>query len=71
MLTLLQNAVNALEKRIVSRIGQQCVKCIDDRLSVEDCWNMVREMVEEAVKDYDNKIQKAFKVPFDRNMNLL
>jgi len=72
-----QNAFESIEKRIVSRVGQNSVKCMDERLTSNDCWNLVHQIIETALENCEDNIKGAFKLPsqppkyFDRLCNRL
>ncbi|KAI6190818.1 ORC4-C domain-containing protein [Aphelenchoides bicaudatus] len=78
LVTEKENAIESLEKRIVSRVGQSFIKCMDRRLKVEDCWKLVHKLVEAGVSACnDQSIKEAFKLSgsppkhFDRLCNRL
>lgn len=49
----------------MSRVGQSFIKCMDHRLTVEDCWEMVHGLVKTGVDACnDPAIEDAFKVCF-------
>lgn len=64
LVTEKQGAVESLEKRIVSRIGQSSVKCAESPLDAKDCWKILRQMISKGIKacDCDEDVKKRFKV---------
>lgn len=64
LVTEKQDAVQNLEKRIASRVGQSSVKCSEFPFSSSGYWWILRKMILNALEecDCDKEIKEKFKV---------